>query len=69
METYEIWYDEVYTYKAWFTADSKEQAQELLERVESGEIEIDSLDNFVSKDKGHEIQIGQTTLNLIGENN
>jgi hypothetical protein len=68
MPTYEIWYDETYTYKAWFTAENEEQAIDWLNKVELGEIDLESLDDFVSKDKGYELQIGEGTLNLIGDN-
>lgn len=68
MPTYEIWYDETYTYKAWFTADSEEQAKELLSLIQDGQAEFDSLDDFQSKDKGYELQIELSTTNLIEEN-
>jgi hypothetical protein len=68
MPTYEIWYDETYTYKGWFTADSEEHALELIGQVQDGEAEFDSLDDFQSKDKGYELQIELSTINLIGEN-
>lgn len=68
MPTYEIWYDETYTYKAWFTADSEEHAIELLNKVEEAEAEWDSLDDFQSKDKGYQLQIELSTINLIEEN-
>jgi hypothetical protein len=68
MPTYEIWYDETYTYKAWFTADSKEHAKELLGLVQDGQAEFDSLDDFESKDKGYELEIELSTITDIEEN-
>jgi hypothetical protein len=68
MPTYEIWYDETYTYKAWFTADSKKHAKELLRLVQDGQAEWDSLDDFESKDKGYELQVELSTITDIEEN-
>lgn len=68
MPTYEIWYDETYTNKAWFTADNEEQALEQIGQVQDGEAEFDSLKDFQSKDKGYELQIELSTMNTIEEN-
>ena len=57
MPEYELWYSESYTYKAWFKADSKEQAIELLEKVQEGDIQIEDLPHFGKKDKGYELDI------------
>lgn len=58
MATFEFWYDETYTFKAWFEADSQEEADLLIEQVQEGELEIDELPKFVNKDKGYELAIG-----------
>jgi hypothetical protein len=68
MPTYEIWYDETYTYKAWFTADSEEHARKLLNEIEEAEAEWDSLKDFQSKDKGYQLEIELSTINEIEEN-
>jgi hypothetical protein len=68
MPTYEIWYDETYTYKAWFTADNEEHARELLTQIEEAQAEWDSLDNFQSKDKGYQLEIELSTISEIGDN-
>jgi hypothetical protein len=68
MPTYEIWYDETYTYKAWFTADNEEHARELLTQIEEAQAEWDSLDNFQSKDKGYQLEIELSTISEIEEN-
>jgi hypothetical protein len=57
MPEFEIWYSETYTYKAWFTADSKEQATELLEAVEQGETQFEDLTGYGHKDKGYELDV------------
>lgn len=52
-KTFEFWYDETYTYKAWIEADSEEEAYELINQVEMSEIEITDLPKFQNKDKGY----------------
>lgn len=58
MAVYEVWYDETYTFKAWFEADSAEEASELVNQVEFGELEITDLPAFVNKDKGYTLTFG-----------
>ena len=65
MPDYSVWYDEVYTYKGYFTADNREQALELLNKVAMGEIQMEQLPSFGSKDKGYELE---TDLNTLEEN-
>jgi hypothetical protein len=60
-KTFEFWYDEVYTYKAWIEADSQEEADELINQVESGDLDINALPKFQNKDKGYTLTIGQLT--------
>lgn len=55
---YEFWYDETYTYKAWIEADSAEEASELVNQVEFGELDINALPAFVNKDKGYTLTFG-----------
>ena len=57
MPTYEFWYDETSTYKAWITADSLEQAKELVGQVQDGEISLDDLPDFENKSKAYELLI------------
>lgn len=57
-KTFEFWYDETYTYKAWIEADSQEEADLLIEQVEEGELEITDLPKFQNKDKGYTLTIG-----------
>jgi hypothetical protein len=58
MATFEFWYDETYTYKAWIEADSQEEADEFINQVEMSELEITDLPKFVNKDKGYTLTIG-----------
>jgi hypothetical protein len=57
MPSYEFWYNEEYTYKAWFTAENKEEAERLMALVDEGELDLDALPEFGKKDKGYEINI------------
>lgn len=57
MATFEIWYSETYTYKAWFNADDKEAALAMLEQVRDGEADLEELPNFGNKDKGYELEL------------
>ena len=61
MPTFEFWYSETYDFKGWFTAETQEQADELLNQLELGEIEIGYLPNFASKDKGYTCETGIAT--------
>lgn len=61
MPTYEFWYDETYTFKAWFEADTEEQARELVSEVENGNLDITELPDFQNKDKNYELLIDGLT--------
>lgn len=65
MPTYEFWYDETTTYKAWFDAENLEEAEKLLDRVQDGEMNIDDLPEFGNKDKGYEVALEHSTLEEI----
>lgn len=61
LKTYEFWYDETYTYKAWIQAESQEQAELFIEQVEEGELDINAIPGFINKDKGYTLAIGRPT--------
>lgn len=65
MPTYEFWYDETYTYKAWLDADSQEEAEALLVKVRDGEIHLEGLPEFDSTDKGYELLIDTTSIEEV----
>jgi hypothetical protein len=66
MPEFEIWYSETYTYKAWFSADSKEQAIEVLEAVQQGDLDLESdLTGFDRKDKGYELDLDPLSVEEI----
>lgn len=55
MPEFTFWYTETQGYRAWFTADSLEQARELLGKVECGELDMEELPEFGSKTKYYEL--------------
>ena len=65
MPNYTFWYSETYTYKGWLTADNKEQAKELLSKVQDSEIEFDELPNYGNKDKNYELDIDLFSIEEI----
>jgi hypothetical protein len=65
MPTYEFWYDETNTYKAWITADSLEQAKELVNKVQDGNLEMEDLPGFENRSKAYELLID--TVEEMGE--
>lgn len=61
MPKYEFWYDETYAYKATFTADNLEEAEELFESVRDGSIAPDDLPDVFLKDKSYELMADEMT--------
>lgn len=62
MPTFSFWYDESSTYKAWFEAESLEQAEELLRQVQDGENMFEDLPSVLEKHKGGSLEIAISTL-------
>ncbi len=62
MATFTFWYNESATYRAFFEAESLEEATELLRQVNDGEIMFDDLPQFSDKQKGNDIDIDVDTL-------
>lgn len=65
MPTYEFWFDEITTRKAFFDADDNVEAKGILELVESGEISPEQVDKIYFKDKGYSIEIDPLTLSRL----
>lgn len=65
MTKFTVWYDETYTYKMGFEAETKEEALELIQAVYQGDLDINELPGFWSKDKGYQIDIDPYTLEEI----
>lgn len=62
---YVFWYSETYTRKAWFTADTPEEAVAMLESVQESETEIEELPNFGQKDKSYELDIDIWSMEAV----
>jgi hypothetical protein len=67
MARFQVWYTEETTYKAYFEADSLEQAEELLEQVQRGETFTEELPEFHSKIKESGLYVGMDTLEELPE--
>jgi hypothetical protein len=67
MATFTVWFSQTDTSKAWFEAESKEQALALLEKLNSGEIDHTQLDNLSIKLKEVELEFDPYTLEQIDE--
>jgi hypothetical protein len=68
MPTYEFWYDETYTRKAYFEADDNVEARGLVKMVENGDIGPEDIDTVYFKDVSYEIGIDAGSLaRLDGE--
>lgn len=59
---YSFWYNENATYKAVFTASSLEQAEELLEQLNQGLIDVEDLEEVVCSPKDGDLIIEKSTL-------
>lgn len=62
MPDYTFWHNVEEAWKAGFTADSVEHAQQLLEAVENGEMELTDLPDYWEKNKGIETLIDTSSL-------
>jgi hypothetical protein len=67
MPTFTVWFSQTDTSKAWFEAESKEQALALLEKLNSGEIDHTQLANLSIKLKEVELEFDPFTLEQIDE--
>jgi hypothetical protein len=65
MPTYEFWYDEIYTRKAYFEADDNAHARGIVEMVDRGEIGPDDIDTVYYKDVSYEIGIDVGSLSRL----
>lgn len=62
-----VWFSETDTSKAWFDADSREHALELLEKLNSGEMSHTELNNLGIKIKNVEMEFDPYTLEAVDE--
>lgn len=63
-KTFVVWFDVVETHKAYFVADSEEQALEMLKQVNGYDLNVDDLPEVFVKNKGIEVEVD---LNSIEE--
>lgn len=62
MKQFTVWYTDADTYRGYFMAESKEQAENLLAQVAAGEMAMSDLLNFDSTNKGCETEVFIDTL-------
>lgn len=65
MATYEIWYNEVETFKAYFEAETEEEARELIEKVRDGIIDYTDIEGWESRAKDYSLDVGLDTLKQL----
>jgi hypothetical protein len=65
MPTYEFWYDETTTRKAYFEADDNVEARGLVQMVENGEISPEDIDTVYFKEVSYEIGIDVGSLSRL----
>lgn len=62
MPNFSVWYNETYTYKGFFSANSREEALEMLDKIRDGEADLEYLPEFFSKDKNYDLEIDLLSL-------
>jgi hypothetical protein len=62
MPKYTFWHNVEEAWKAGFTADSVEHAQQLLEMVEDGEMDMADLPDYWERNKGLDMVIDTASL-------
>lgn len=65
MATYEIWYNEVETFKAYFEAETEEEARELMSNVENGIIDYTDIEGWDSRGKDYHLDVDLDTLKPV----
>lgn len=67
MPRFTVWLSQTDTHKAWFDADSTEQAIEILEKLNTGEIDQTELTNLGMSLKNVEVVYDPYTLEAVDE--
>ena len=65
MATYEIWYNEVETFKGYFEAETEEQALELIEKVRDGIIDYTDIEGWESYVADYSLDVDPGTLKPV----
>ena len=64
-QRFEFWYNTEEAWKASFVADSLEEAEQLLEQLENGDIDITDLEGYWEKNKGIEFAVDTNSLEYV----
>lgn len=67
MKQYVFWYSETDTYKAYFEAENREQAESMLKNVFEGDGSLSDLPNFGATGKDYDAEYSPETLQEIGQ--
>jgi len=67
MKTYSIWFSETDTYKMFFQAESLEEAEKLIYKVRSGELDTTDLPKMEKVGKNYEEEFATETLEELGD--
>ena len=67
LKEFVFWYTEEETLKAGFEAESLEEAEQLLRRLQAGEIGFDDFQGLWQKPKDNGLYVGFDTLQEVGE--
>lgn len=68
MKRYTVWMDVTETWKVYFEANDLEHAKQLLQQLNTYEIDVDDVPEYFEKNKGIEKQYALDTLEEHGEN-
>lgn len=63
--TYEFWYDEITTRKAYFEADDNAHARGIVKMVESGDIHPEDIDTVYFKEVSYTIGVDVDSLSRL----
>ena len=65
MATFEIWYNEVETFKAYFEAETEEEARELMDDLRNGRTDWGDIEGWDSRGKDYHLEIDLDNLKSI----
>lgn len=69
MKRYTVWLDVTETWKAYFEAEDLEQAKQIVQQLNTFELDVDDVPSYFEKNKGIEKQYAVETLEEQGEAN
>ncbi len=68
MATYEIWYSEIETFKAWIDAKNEDDLQSKLEAAREGSTTLAEITNNTAVFKGYDYEIDEASIMELKEN-